>query len=60
MISSLLCNEHLNVPHVVFKITTDDRPWYPERTLHVFHLIDCDCAQCHSLRTAAKKKQDKR
>ena len=31
MISSLLCSEHLNVPCDVFKITTDDRLWYPEK-----------------------------
>ena len=60
MISSLLCNEHSNVPHVVFKITTDDRPWYPEKKKRVFRLTDCDCAQCYSLRTTAKQTQDKR
>ena len=55
MISSLLCSEHLNVLRVVFKITTDDRPWYPEKNnLRVFRLTDCDCAQCYSLRTAAR------
>ena len=26
------CSEHLNVPRIVFKITTDARPWYPEET----------------------------
>ena len=26
----------------------------------VFRLTDCDCAQCHSLRTAAKQTQDTR
>ena len=60
MISRLLCSEHLNVPRVVFKITTDDRPWYPEKNLRVFRLTDCDCAQCYSLRTAVKQTQDKR
>ena len=60
MISSLLCSEHLNVPRVVFKITTDDRPWYPEKKIRVFRLTDCDCAQCYSLHTAAKQTQDKR
>ena len=57
MISSLLFSKHLNVPRVVFKITTDNRPWYPEeKKLRVFRLTDCDCAQCYSLRTAAKQK----
>ena len=60
MISSLLCSEHLNVPRVVFKITTDDRPWYPEKNLRMFRLTDCDCAQCYSLRTAVEQTQDKR
>ena len=61
MISSLSRSEHLNVPRVVFEITTGDRPWYPEKkNLRVFHLTDCDCAQCYSLRTAARQTQDKR
>ena len=61
MISSLLFSKHLNVPRVVFKITTDNRPWYPEeKKLRVFRLTDCDCAQCYSLRTAARQTQDKR
>ena len=61
MISSLFCSEHLNVPRVVFKITADDRPWYLEKkNPRVFRLTECDCAQCYSLRTAAKQTQDKR
>ena len=62
MIPTVLRSEHLNVPRVVFKITTGDRPWYPEKkkNLRVFHLTDFDCAQCYSLRSAAKQTQDKR
>ena len=63
MISSLLCSKHLNVPRVVFKITTDDRLWYQKKhkkNLCVVRLTDCECAQRYSLRSAAKQTQDKR
>ena len=59
MVSSLLRSEHLNVPRVVFKITTNDRPWYPEKNLHVFYSIDCDCAQCYSLSTQLNRHETK-